>query len=73
MEEIAAEAWGDLMVGRFQQLSGTLSELLSILDSRGKRQARRPSSGRETGRALLGCWNGLHGYAIKTQYSRRHL
>lgn len=71
VEEIAAEAWGDMMVSLSQQPSeNTVSEMLSISDSRRKRQARRPSSGCKTGRALLGGWDGLHGYAIETQYSR---
>ena len=69
VEEIAAEAWGDLTVGLSHDLSDPVSEMLPIPDSRRKRQACRSGSGRKTGRALLGCWNSLHGYAIETQHS----
>ena len=72
VEEIAAEAWGDLTVGLSQELWDMISKMLRTPDSGGKRQARRSGSGRKTGRALLGCWNSLHGHAIETQHSRRH-
>lgn len=49
VEEIAAEEWGDMVVGLSEQNIKTPSEMLIISDRRGKRQARRPSSGCKTG------------------------
>lgn len=53
----------------FGDIPGRLYRLTLYLDCRGTCASCRTSAGRETGRAVLGGRDGVHGYATEAEHS----
>lgn len=65
-EQVAAEAWDEFSVCACSL--GISPYLMNREDCRGKCASRGTSAGRETGRAVLGGRDDIHGYAAEAEY-----